>query len=125
MRMMKKYFSGVLSPSGLVVIEIKITGYSNSGIKALLDSYSPKRSNIQKYCSIFDNKELITKQDIESKIWTKVPTQDVRSLALDAVKLAQTKKIDREEIKEASQKSGKASGKRHSRPDSLEARLII
>jgi len=34
----------------------------------------------------------------------------VRSLALDAVKLAQAKQIDREEIKEASQNSGKASG---------------
>ena len=47
-------------------------------------------------------KELITKQDIESKIWTKVPPQDVGSLALDAVKLTQSKQIDREEIKEAS-----------------------
>ena len=55
-------------------------------------------------------KELITKQDIESKIWAKVPLQDVRSLALDAVKLAHTKQIDIEEIKEASQNSGKASG---------------
>ena len=94
--------TGVLRPTGQAVSEIKVTSHSIAGIKALLDSYQPKRSNVQQYCRVFDTKELITKQDIESKIWTKVPPQDVRSLALDAVKLAQSKKIDREEIKEAS-----------------------
>ena len=94
--------TGVLRPTGQAVSEIKVTSHSIAGIKALLDAYQPKRSNVQQYCRVFDTKELITKQDIESKIWTKVPPQDVRSLALDAVKLAQAKQIDREEIKEAS-----------------------
>ena len=94
--------TGVLRPTGQAVSEIKVTSHTNAGIKTLLDSVQPKRSNIQQYCRVFDTKELIKKQDIESKIWTKVPPQDVRSLALDAVKLAQSKQIDREEIKEAS-----------------------
>jgi hypothetical protein len=36
----------------------------------------------------FDSKEVVTKKDIDSKIKSKLPLKEVRSLAFDARKLA-------------------------------------
>jgi hypothetical protein len=61
----------------------------------LLDAYKAKKKNIQQYCRVFDTKELVvTKHDVDSRISSKLPPKDMRSLAMDALKLATTKLAD-------------------------------
>ena len=65
----------------------------------MLDGYKAKKKNIQQYCRVFDTKELVTKHDVDSMVLSKLPPKDVRSLAMDALKLATTKLADIEEVK--------------------------
>jgi outer membrane protein len=91
--------TGVLIPTHQPVSEIIVTRHRISGINSLLDAYKAKKKNIQQYCRVFDTKELVTKHDVDSKVWTKLPPKDVRSLAMDALKHATTKLADIEEVK--------------------------
>jgi len=65
----------------------------------LLDAYKAKNKNIQQYCRVFDTKELVIKHDVVSRVLSKLSHKDVRSLAMDALKLATTKLADIEEEK--------------------------
>jgi hypothetical protein len=64
----------------------------------LLDAYKAKKKNIQQYSRGFDTKELVTKHDVDSRVLRKLPPKDLRSLAMDALKLATTKLADIEEV---------------------------
>ena len=91
--------TGVLIPTHQPVSEIIVTRHRISGISSLLDAYKAKKKNIQQYCRVFDTKELVTKHDVDSWVLSKLPPKDVRSLAIDALKLATTKLADIEEVK--------------------------
>ena len=91
--------TGVLIPPHQPVSEIIVTRHRISGISSLLDAYKAKKKNIQQYCRVFDTKELVTKHDVDSRVLSKLPPKDVRSLAMDALKLATTKLADIEEVK--------------------------
>jgi hypothetical protein len=91
--------TGVLIPTHQPVSEIIFTRHRISGINSLVDAYKAKKKNIQQYCRVFDTKELVTKHDVDSRVLSKLPPKDVRSLAMDALKLATTKLADIEEVK--------------------------
>ena len=91
--------TGVMIPTHQPVSEIVVTRHRISSINSLLDAYKAKKKNIQQYCRVFDTKELITKHDVDSRVLSKLPPKDVRSLAMDALKLATTKLADIEEVK--------------------------
>ena len=65
--------TGVLIPTHQPVSEIIVTRHRISGVSSLLDAYKAKKKNIQQYCRVFDTKELVTKHDDDSKVWTKLP----------------------------------------------------
>ena len=89
----------ILIPTHQPVSEIVFTRHRISSINSLLDAYKAKKKNIQQYCRVFDTKELVTKHDVDSRVLSKLPPKDVRSLAMDALKLATTKLADIEEVK--------------------------
>ena len=65
----------------------------------MLDAYNAKKKKFQQYCRVFDINEIVTKHDVDSRVLSKLPPKDVRSLAMDALKLATTKLADIEEVK--------------------------
>jgi hypothetical protein len=112
--------TGALIPTHQPVSEIIVTRHRISGINSLLDAYKAKKKNIQQYCRVFDTKELVTKHDVDSKVWTKLPPKNVRSLAMDALKLATTKLADIEEVKGNQPPSDRLSSRRHSIPGMID-----
>ena len=65
--------TGVLITTHQPVSEIIVKRHRINGINSLLDAYKAKKKNIQQYCRVFDTKELVTKHDVDSKVWTKLP----------------------------------------------------
>ena len=89
----------MLIPAHQHVSKIILTRHRISSINSLLDAYKAKKKNIQQYCRVFDTKELFTKFDVDSRVWSELPPYDVRSLAMDALKLATTILADIEVVK--------------------------
>jgi hypothetical protein len=51
--------------------------------------------------SVFDTNKVVTKEDIDSKVESKISLNEVRSLAFDAYRIAFRKSSDMEEVKDS------------------------
>ena len=58
-----------------------------NSISAIIDGYKAKMKQAKQFCRIFDTKELVSKQDINSNLKTKVQPEDVKKLAFNALEL--------------------------------------
>jgi hypothetical protein len=56
-------------------------------ISSEIDAYKKAAKKQQKFFSLFDTKLIVTKQDVSSKLKSKIPEKEVHSLARDALEL--------------------------------------
>jgi hypothetical protein len=85
---LKQFYTstGVLIPQSQAVSEIKVTRFSMKEITSFIEAYRKTAKKHLKFSKMFDTKQIVTKQETISKLESKVPIKEVRSLALDALK---------------------------------------
>ncbi len=84
--------TGVLTPEGQAISEITATRLTMKDIITEIDAYKKAAKNQRKFFSLFDTKQIVTKLEISSKLKSKIPENEVRSLAIDAYALVSGRK---------------------------------
>jgi hypothetical protein len=85
--------SGVLTPQSQAISEIMVTRLTMKDINNEIEAYKKTAKNSKKFFSLFDTKQIVTKQEISSKLKSKLllrrsaqPCQDVLNLSREVSK---------------------------------------
>jgi hypothetical protein len=73
--------SGVLTPKSQAISEIMVTRLTIKDINNEIEAYKKTAKKHKKFFSLFDTKQIVTKQEISSKLKSKIGENEVRSLA--------------------------------------------
>jgi hypothetical protein len=76
--------TAMLSPKNQAISEIYVSRLNSKQITAEIKEYLSRTEGLKHFCRVFDSKTIVSKQDISSRVDTKISRPDVALLAMDA-----------------------------------------